>query len=190
MSPYKTWADIVKKAKEEPGKLTYATTGHGGTLHLGMERVSGLAGIKMTMVPFKGGTETNAAVLGGHVDLQADFDRLAAAGRRRPAAPADDLDRQAQQALAGCTDAEGARLRFRLRQSFRYRWTEGFGPGCCQKLHDAFKKALADPKVQDIMDKYDFAERYMGSADYTNYVAEIIAGEKAALDKLGLLKKD
>jgi tripartite-type tricarboxylate transporter receptor subunit TctC len=37
-----------------------------------MEQIAGLAGIKMTQVPFKGGAETNAAVLGQHTMLQAD----------------------------------------------------------------------------------------------------------------------
>jgi hypothetical protein len=37
-----------------------------------MEQIAGMAGIKLTQVPFKGGAETNAAVLGQHTMLQAD----------------------------------------------------------------------------------------------------------------------
>jgi tripartite-type tricarboxylate transporter receptor subunit TctC len=70
--PFKTWQDVVAFAKENPGKVTYATPGTGTSLHIGMEQIAARAGIQMTHVPFKGGAETNAAVLGGHTSLQAD----------------------------------------------------------------------------------------------------------------------
>ena len=90
--PFKTWADVVAYAKANPGKVTYATPGAGTSLHIGMEQIAARSGIQLTHVPFKGGAETNAAVLGGHTTLQADCTRLEAAGRRRPAAAARDLD--------------------------------------------------------------------------------------------------
>src|SRR4030088_914689 len=71
-SQFKTWKDVVDFAKQNPGKVTYATPGTGTSLHIGMEQIAALAGIKMTQVPFKGGAETNAAVLGQHTTLQAD----------------------------------------------------------------------------------------------------------------------
>ena len=71
-SQFKTWKDVVDFAKENPGKVTYATPGTGTSLHVGMEQIAGMAGIKLTQVPFKGGAETNAAVLGQHTMLQAD----------------------------------------------------------------------------------------------------------------------
>src|SRR5258705_4972092 len=71
-SPFKTWKDVIDFAKQNPGKVTYATPGTGTSLHIGMEQIAGMAGIKLTQVPFKGGAETNAAVLGQHTMLQAD----------------------------------------------------------------------------------------------------------------------
>lgn len=67
---------------------------------------------------------------------------------------------------------------------------KGMDPAVVEKLHQAFKKALKDPKVVEIMDKYDFTERYMGPAEYTKFAAEIVAKEKVTLEKLGLAKKD
>jgi tripartite-type tricarboxylate transporter receptor subunit TctC len=69
---FKTWAEVVAYAKANPGKVTYGTPGAGSSLHIGMEQIAAKAGIKLTHVPFKGGAETNAAVLGGHTTLQAD----------------------------------------------------------------------------------------------------------------------
>jgi tripartite-type tricarboxylate transporter receptor subunit TctC len=71
-SQFKTWKDVIDYAKQNPGKVTYATPGTGSSLHIGMEQIAAMAGIKLTQVPFKGGAETNAAVLGQHTVLQAD----------------------------------------------------------------------------------------------------------------------
>jgi tripartite-type tricarboxylate transporter receptor subunit TctC len=66
-SPFKSFSDMIEWARANPGKLTYGTPGAGTSLHLGMEQIALKAGIKWTMVPFKGGPETWAALEGGHV---------------------------------------------------------------------------------------------------------------------------
>ncbi len=58
-------------AKANPGKLNYASTGAGTSLHIGMEQIAAHSGIKITHVPFKGEAEAFAALLGGHVDVMA-----------------------------------------------------------------------------------------------------------------------
>ena len=63
-------------------------------------------------------------------------------------------------------------------------------PAVVKKLHDAFKKAYDDPKVQALYEKYDFTPRYMNTEDYAAFVPKMAASEKAALEKLGLAKKD
>ena len=144
----------------------------------------------MTMVPFKGGTETNAAVLGRHVDLQADSTVW------RPLVDSGDLillnvwTEKRNKAWPNVPTLRELGYPFVFDSPFGIAGPKGMDPAVVQKLHDAFKVALSDPKVQAIMEKYDFTERYMSSADYTKYVSQIIADEKAALEKLGLLKKD
>src|SRR5215217_8522660 len=71
-SRFKTWQDVIDYAKQNPGKVTYATPGAGTSLHIGMEQIATKAGVKFTQVPFKGNAESNAAVLGQHTMLQAD----------------------------------------------------------------------------------------------------------------------
>jgi tripartite-type tricarboxylate transporter receptor subunit TctC len=66
-SPYKTYADLVKAAKENPGKLTLAGSGQNSANHMAHERFNKFAGVKTTYVPFKGTGDLTAAVLGGHV---------------------------------------------------------------------------------------------------------------------------
>jgi tripartite-type tricarboxylate transporter receptor subunit TctC len=70
-SPLKSLADIVKCAKEEPGKLTYGTSGVGTELHLAAEAVARAACIQMVHVPFRGGGEVITALLGSQIDFAA-----------------------------------------------------------------------------------------------------------------------
>lgn len=67
--PAKNVKELVEYAKANPGKLTYATSGAGGSPHLSAELFSTLAGIKMVHVPYNGGAPAVADLLGGHVDL-------------------------------------------------------------------------------------------------------------------------
>jgi tripartite-type tricarboxylate transporter receptor subunit TctC len=57
-------------------------------------------------------------------------------------------------------------------------------------LHDAFKKAIEDPAVVATLAKYDMVPRYVDTPGYRKLVDEIIASEKAALERIGLLKKE
>lgn len=70
-SPYKT-IDQFKAALEKGEKLSYASAGVGGLLHLGMLVFLDEIGIdpkQVKHIPYKGGGKAGAAVVGGHVDL-------------------------------------------------------------------------------------------------------------------------
>jgi tripartite-type tricarboxylate transporter receptor subunit TctC len=70
-SPLRSAADIVAKAKDNPGKLNYGTSGVGTELHLAAEALSRSAGIQMQHVPFRGGGDVIAALLGNQLDFAA-----------------------------------------------------------------------------------------------------------------------
>ncbi|WP_298233565.1 tripartite tricarboxylate transporter substrate binding protein [uncultured Azohydromonas sp.] len=53
-SPFKTLGDLVAAAKKEPDAITYASVGIGTVTHVPVELFSRAAGIKMTLVPYKG----------------------------------------------------------------------------------------------------------------------------------------
>ena len=67
---------------------------------------------------------------------------------------------------------------------------KGMDAAVVQKLHDAFKKALEEKSVIDMMAKYDMVPRYMDTAGYRKAVEEVVASEKAALERIGLAKKE
>lgn len=66
--PAKTVREFVALAKSRPGKLNYASSGTGGSLHLGAELFKMTSGIDMVHVPYKGAALALSDVIGGHVD--------------------------------------------------------------------------------------------------------------------------
>src|SRR3954468_16860385 len=53
--PVETLADLIKLAKAQPGKLTYASSGTAGAIHLASELFKREAGIDLVHVPYRGG---------------------------------------------------------------------------------------------------------------------------------------
>lgn len=61
--------ELVKYAKEHPGKIKYGHSGLGQATHVVAEMFSHAAGIDIDQVPFRGDAESIVALLGGHVHL-------------------------------------------------------------------------------------------------------------------------
>jgi len=66
--PARSVKEFVALAKAQPGKLNFASSGTGGSLHLGAELLKLTAGINMVHVPYKGAALALSDVMGGHVD--------------------------------------------------------------------------------------------------------------------------
>jgi len=64
-----TLGDLVGRAKAEPGKLTYASSGPGGAIHLASELFKREAGIDLIHVPDRGGGPAVLGLLTGDVDV-------------------------------------------------------------------------------------------------------------------------
>jgi tripartite-type tricarboxylate transporter receptor subunit TctC len=188
-SPFKTWKDVVDYAKQNPGKVTYATPGTGTSPHIGMEQIAAMSGIKLTQVPFKGGAETNAAVLGQHTMLQADSTGW------RPLVDAGKLRLLMVWTAARSPNFPDAPTLRELGYPMVYdspfgiAGPKGMDPKIVGKLHDAFKKAIEDPAVIATLSKYDMVPNYKNTEDYKKFVVEVTGSERKVIDTLGLAKK-
>ena len=69
-SPLRSVADLIARAKANPGKLSYASPGQGTTPHLAGELLKQMTGIDMTHVPYRGDGPGLADTMAGRVDLQ------------------------------------------------------------------------------------------------------------------------
>jgi len=67
--PAKTIPELIALARQEDGKLTYASAGVGSGIHLGAELFAAMAGIKLTHIPYKGSAPALTDLIGGHVAI-------------------------------------------------------------------------------------------------------------------------
>jgi tripartite-type tricarboxylate transporter receptor subunit TctC len=72
--PVHSLGQLVQYARERPGRLSFASTGHGTTQHLAAELFMARTGVRLVHVPYRGGPAANTDLIAGHV--QAMFDSL------------------------------------------------------------------------------------------------------------------
>ncbi|MCF8533402.1 MAG: tripartite tricarboxylate transporter substrate binding protein [Reyranella sp.] len=68
-SPYRTLKDLLAAARKNPGKLNYAHSGVGNTLHLAVELMKAKAGVEIEAVAYKDTGQQIADVISGRMDV-------------------------------------------------------------------------------------------------------------------------
>ncbi|HVO90653.1 MAG TPA: tripartite tricarboxylate transporter substrate binding protein [Casimicrobiaceae bacterium] len=72
--PVNSVQDLIAYAKANPGKLNFASSGNGTSIHLSGELFKTMTGVTMTHVPYKGSAPALTDLVGGQVQLM--FDNL------------------------------------------------------------------------------------------------------------------
>ena len=67
--PVKSVADLIKYAKDNPGKLSFGTSGPGSPHHLYMELFKTMTGTDMVHVPYKGSVPALTDVIAGRIPI-------------------------------------------------------------------------------------------------------------------------
>jgi tripartite-type tricarboxylate transporter receptor subunit TctC len=67
-SPLRSVGDLVAQAKGEPGRLTFASPGHGSSPHMSAELFKHMAKVNLTHVPYRGASPAYTDVIAGRVD--------------------------------------------------------------------------------------------------------------------------
>ena len=72
--PVNSVQELIAYAKANPGKLNFASSGSGTSIHLSAEMFKVMTGVQMAHVPYKGSAPALADLMGGQVQLM--FDNL------------------------------------------------------------------------------------------------------------------
>src|ERR1700720_604998 len=67
--PWKTVQDFIADAKARPGSIAFGSVGIGSAVHISAEKFRLAAGIETTHVPYRGGSEVIADIIGGRLDF-------------------------------------------------------------------------------------------------------------------------
>jgi tripartite-type tricarboxylate transporter receptor subunit TctC len=68
-NPAKSLGDLIAMAKAKPGALSFGSVGFGSTHHFTGELLNSMAGIEIAHIPYRGDSQTIAALLGGEVPM-------------------------------------------------------------------------------------------------------------------------
>jgi putative tricarboxylic transport membrane protein len=188
-SPLKTMADLAKMLKENPGKVSWGGGSAGGTDHIlaGLiARAVGVDAAKVNYVPYKGGGEAVAAILGGHVTVGVsgigEFAEHVKAGKMRA------LAQSSPGKLAGIPSLKEQGIDVELGN-----WRGIFGaPGITPQQRDALVKLVKDatetPAWKATLEKLGWTPVFLGGDDYRKFIDEDIKRVSAIIDSLGLKK--
>ena len=188
-SPYKTFNEYIEAARKAPGKLDYGSTGIGTSPHLLMEELAENAKVQLTHVPFKGNADLQQALLGGHINAQSDatgWDKFVDNGQMRLL-----LTFGEQRTKRWPNVPTAKELGYNVVSSSPYGIVgpKGMDPAVMKTLHDAFKKAMDDPRHQEVMDQLNQQVWYRSGEDYRKWAAETFQRDKALIERLGLAMK-
>jgi tripartite-type tricarboxylate transporter receptor subunit TctC len=93
-SPHKSFADFIKAAKADPGKLSLGGSGLNSANHAAHERLNAAFGVKSIYVPFRGTGDMTTAVLGSQVDGAMSYTAFAINNKGRVRALAVAMDKR------------------------------------------------------------------------------------------------
>lgn len=186
-SPLKNFRDFIAEARRRPGQLNYGTNGPSTSQHLIMMQAVAQEGVQIQYVPFKSEAEGTQALLGGHIDAYG-----------------------ASPAVGGLVDSGRARWLAVFSVKRLKKWPEaptlvdlgyklsassfagivgpaGMPQAVVARLHDAFRKGMADPGFVQFLDRFAMDVHYRDPAGYAASIREQFAIEKDRLQRAGLL---
>jgi tripartite-type tricarboxylate transporter receptor subunit TctC len=186
--PWNTIQDFIADAKAKPGSISFGSVGIGSAVHISTEKFRLAAGIEATHVPYRGGSEVIADILGGRIDLYFC-----------PLATALPLIREGQvKALLVSTPQRVADLpdvptpaEIGLKDADSVIWFGVFMPAktprdIVEKFHAAGVKVLSDPAVQDSLAKLGVTPMPMTAAEMDDLVKRETAANLGLIEAAGI----
>ncbi len=68
----RTLGQLLERARQKPGELSYGSAGNGGGSHLATALLASMAGIQLTHVPYRGTAPATTDLLAGRIDMMSD----------------------------------------------------------------------------------------------------------------------
>jgi tripartite-type tricarboxylate transporter receptor subunit TctC len=147
----RSFDDLIRRARAEPGRLTYGATGVGSLPSIAMESLKKMTGTDITFIPYASASKIATDVIGGSVDLAVSglpaLLELIKSGRVTP------VGVMSRERDIGNPDMAAAGETAALNGMDFYFWTGIFAPAGTPEpivatLNQAFGRVLAQPDVQ------------------------------------------
>ena len=185
---WKTAGDLVKAAKAEPGKLTYASAGAGSATHMNAEKFRVSAGIDTMHIPYKGTPEALTDTMNGRVDyffapviaalpmVRDNRVTALAVGSAKRASVLPDVPTTEEAGYPG--------------SAYNF-WVgmlapAGTPPAIVEQLNKEITAALASPEVKDRLAALGADAAPMPSADFDKMIAQELKDNAALVKQAGI----
>jgi len=190
-SPYKAISDVIAYAKAHPGTINFGTINAGSAQNLSAELFRIMAGLDVTIVPYKTTPDLASAVLRGDVDVAFEYfvgfqspitngqmSVLATTGRER-ANNLPDVPTVIESGLDGyeVTSWNGIAVR------------SGVPADIIAQLNRAVGEALKSPEVQKFSNDAGMDARGMSPDDLQNRIKSDVAKWSQVIEKAGIKKR-
>ncbi|HME44054.1 MAG TPA: tripartite tricarboxylate transporter substrate binding protein [Syntrophorhabdales bacterium] len=185
-SSFKTFKDLIAFARQNPKKATYGTVGVNGMPNIMMEEVAKKEKVQFNHIPFKGTSEGQTALLGGHTAFGAgDFNaslveakeiRLVMMLKDEPSAEYPGVP----------TIKELYNLPYPM--GITIITQKAVPDAIVKKLDDAFMKAMKEPAFISGMKELQLPVIYRSGKDLDAYVLQSYNYFSRTLKEMGVIK--
>src|SRR5262245_11480270 len=147
--PVKTVAEFIAYAKANPGKINWATSGNGTSVHLSGELFKMMTGVDMTHIPYKGSAPALTDLIAGTVHVM--FDNMPSslphiqAGKLRALAVTTSTRSDALPDVPTVADTVAG---YEASAFFGMSAPKGTPPEIIERLNKEINAGLADPKIR------------------------------------------
>jgi putative tricarboxylic transport membrane protein len=189
-SPLKSMKDVVEQMKKDPASVKWGGGSRGATEHIAaamLAREVGVDATKINYVPFRGGGEATAAILGGNVTVggsgYSEFQQYIETGKMRPIAVTS------AQRLKGLDIPTMRELGYNVEiGNWRGVYAPpGITPQQRQALTDMIVKATKSKAWAEALEKNGWTPAVMTGKDFEDFVDREFAGLRAVMVKSGMI---
>lgn len=189
-SPYKTMKDVVEQLKKDPASIKWGGGSRGSTEHIAAAMIAQAAGVqasRINYVPFRGGGEATAAILGGNVTVggsgYSEFQSYIESGKMKPIAvtsgkrlPGLNIPTLKEQGL----DVEIGNWR-------GVYGAAGITPPQQAALAEMIVKATKTKSWKDSLDKNGWTSALLTGKEFADFVDSDFASLRATMVRAGMV---
>ena len=186
--PVNTLREFIAYAKQNPGKLNYASQGNGSVSHIGTEIFKMQTGTDLVHVPYKGSGQAIADVLAGQVQVfittPPSVMQHVQAGKLKALAVTGKIRHPGMPQVP--TVAEAGLSNFELESWVALYAPVGTPPAVLQKLAADTKRAMETPETRQRADAAGIEARYLSPADTQRLVERESADWAKVIKTVGI----
>ena len=172
-----TVRELVQKAKAEPGKLNYASSGLGTPYHMAGELFKSMSGVYLVHIPYKGSSGARTDLIGGQVDMM--FDAVTTMVEQVKAGKVKAIATTGRQRSSVLPDVptvhEAGVPNYEATIWLGLMAPKGTPKAIVDRLNEAVSRIASQPEVQQLWGRQGATAMVMSAAVFDKYLQDDIA---------------